>query len=59
MIGNNVWCYPPEILPLTIRTRGAASTAAADSRGNFVVVEITPPGLQNIGYKTYVIFAHR
>jgi hypothetical protein len=23
----------------------------------FLVVEITPPALQNIGYKTYVIFA--
>lgn len=24
---------------------------------NFQVVEITPPALQNIGYKTYIIFA--
>lgn len=52
-----VWCYPPEILPLKIRARGAALAAAADFLGNFIVVEITPPALQNIGYKTYVIFA--
>lgn len=52
-----VWCYPPEILPLKIRAKGAALAAAADFLGNFVVVEITPPALQNIGYKTYVIFA--
>ena len=31
--------------------------AAADFLGNFIVVEITPPALQNIGYKTYIIFA--
>ena len=52
-----VWCYPPEILPLKIRAKGAALAAAADFLGNFIVVEITPPALNNIGYKTYVIFA--
>ncbi|KAI9666451.1 MAG: hypothetical protein M1821_004387 [Bathelium mastoideum] len=52
-----VWVYPPEILPLKIRAKGAALAAAADFPGNFLVVEITPPALQNIGYKTYLIFA--
>ncbi|KAH8705802.1 general substrate transporter [Talaromyces proteolyticus] len=52
-----VWIYPPEILPLKIRAKGAALAAAADFVGNFLVVEITPPALQNIGYKTYIIFA--
>lgn len=52
-----VWCYPPEILPLRIRAKGAALAVAADFLGNFIVVEITPPALQNIGYKTYIIFA--
>lgn len=52
-----VWTYPPEILPLKIRAKGAALAAAADFLGNFVVVEITPPGLQNIGYKLYIVFA--
>ena len=52
-----VWCYPPEILPLKIRAKGAALAAAADFLGNFIVVEITPPALRNIGYKTYIIFA--
>lgn len=52
-----VWCYPPEILPLKNRARGAALAAAADFLGNFIVVEITPPALKNIGYKTYIIFA--
>jgi hypothetical protein len=52
-----VWIYPPEILPLKIRARGAGLSAAADFLGNFLVVEITPPALKNIGYKTYIIFA--
>ncbi|KAH0828152.1 putative sugar transporter [Lanmaoa asiatica] len=52
-----VWIYPPEILPLKLRAKGAALAAAADFLGNFVVVQITPPALRNIGYKTYIIFA--
>lgn len=70
-----VWVYPPEILPLKLRAKGAALAAAADFLGNFLVscgsfapgirrsincvqvVEITPPALTNIGYRTYIIFA--
>ncbi|OCH85490.1 general substrate transporter [Obba rivulosa] len=52
-----VWVYPAEILPLKLRAKGAALAAGADFLGNFLVVEITPPALQNIGYKTYIIFA--
>ncbi|OSX62527.1 hypothetical protein POSPLADRAFT_1046005 [Postia placenta MAD-698-R-SB12] len=52
-----VWVYPAEILPLKIRAKGAALAAAADFLGNFLVVEITPPALQNIGWRTYIIFA--
>lgn len=52
-----VWIYPPEILPLKTRAKGCSLAAAADFLGNFLVVEITPPALKNIGYKTYIIFA--
>ena len=52
-----MWIYPPEILPLKTRAKGASLAAAADFLGNFLVVEITPPALKNIGYKTYIIFA--
>lgn len=52
-----VWIYPPEILPLSIRAKGASLAAASDFLGNFLVVEITPPALQNIGWRTYIIFA--
>jgi hypothetical protein len=52
-----VWVYPPEILPLKIRAKGAALAAGADFLGNFLVVEITPVGLDNIGWRLYVVFA--
>ncbi|KAF2087391.1 general substrate transporter [Saccharata proteae CBS 121410] len=52
-----VWIYPPEILPLKIRAKGAALAAAADFLGNFLVVEVTPVGLDNIGYRFYIVFA--
>lgn len=52
-----VWIYPPEILPLKTRAKGASLAAAADFLGNFLVVEITPVSLKNIGYRTYIIFA--
>lgn len=32
-----VWVYPAEILPLRIRSKGAALAAAADFLGNFLV----------------------
>ncbi|MCJ1246024.1 hypothetical protein MMC30_003228 [Trapelia coarctata] len=51
-----VWVYPSGILPLKIRAKGAALAAAADFLGNFIVVEITPPALANIGWKTYINF---
>ncbi|KAL9060272.1 MAG: hypothetical protein Q9162_000676 [Coniocarpon cinnabarinum] len=52
-----VWVYPPEILPLKIRAKGASLAAAADFLGNFLVVEVTPVGLQNIGWKFYLVWA--
>lgn len=52
-----VWVYPPEILPLKIRAKGAAMAAAADFAGNFLVVEVTPVGVQNIGFGFYLIWA--
>jgi hypothetical protein len=45
----SVWRYPPEILPLKTRAKGVSLAAAAAFLGNFLVVEITPPALKNIG----------
>ncbi|KAF5008864.1 hypothetical protein FDECE_4888 [Fusarium decemcellulare] len=51
------WVYPAEILPLKLRAKGNALAVAADFIGNFIVVLITPPAFDNIGWKIYVIFA--
>jgi hypothetical protein len=52
-----VWVYPPEILPLKIRAKGAALAAGADFLGNFLVVEVTPDGVKNLGWKFYIVWA--
>ena len=52
-----VWVYPSEILPLRLRQRGSSVSTACNWIFNFLVVEITPVAIANIGYKTYIIFA--
>jgi hypothetical protein len=52
-----VWVYPSEVLPLKLRQRGSSVSTACNWICNFLVVYITPPAIQNIGYKTYIIFA--
>ncbi|KZT23359.1 putative sugar transporter [Neolentinus lepideus HHB14362 ss-1] len=54
---SNMWCYPSEILPLRNRQRGGALSVVFQWLTTFLVVEITPPALSDIGWKTYVIFA--
>ncbi|KAE9377523.1 sugar transporter-like protein [Stipitochalara longipes BDJ] len=49
-----VWVYPSEILPLRLRQRGSG---VSNWIFNYMIVQITPPALNNIGYKTYIIFA--
>ncbi|KAK9312691.1 general substrate transporter [Lipomyces starkeyi] len=54
---STVWVYPTEVLPLGLRSKGSAISTAANWICNFLVVEITPPAIQNIGWRTYIIFA--
>lgn len=51
-----MWCYPSEILPLRIRQRGSALSVVWQWLITFLVVEITPVGIQNIGWKLYIVF---
>ncbi|KAK5119251.1 hypothetical protein LTR85_007865 [Meristemomyces frigidus] len=53
-----VWVYPSEVLPLKLRQRGSSISTACNWICNFLIVYITPPAIQNIGYKTYIIFAY-
>lgn len=54
---SNMWIYPPELLPLKLRSRGTAIAVIAQWLFTFLVVEITPPMITNIHYKTYIVFA--
>lgn len=51
------WLYPAEIVPLRIRAPANALATSANWAFNFMVVMITPIAFDNIGYKTYLIFA--
>ena len=42
---------------MKIRAKGSALAAAADFLGNFLVVEVTPVSVRNIGWRTYLIWA--
>ncbi|KAK2026442.1 general substrate transporter [Colletotrichum zoysiae] len=50
------WLYPTEINSLSMRTKGAALGTAANWIFNFMVVEITPPGINALGWKFYIIW---
>lgn len=48
--------YPTEINSLAMRTKGAAIGTATNWIFNFMVVEITPIGIQNLAWKFYIIW---
>ncbi|KZT20203.1 general substrate transporter [Neolentinus lepideus HHB14362 ss-1] len=54
---SNMWCYPSEILPVRNRQRGSALSVVFQWLTTFLVVEITPPAISNIGSRAYIIFA--
>ena len=50
------WLYPTEINSLSMRTKGAALGTAANWIFNFMVVEITPIGIDSLQWKFYIIW---
>lgn len=52
-----VWVYPSEILPLRLRHKGSSISTATNWICNFIIVQITPPAIADIGWRTYIIFA--
>lgn len=52
-----VWLIPSEALPLLIRTKGSALSTASNWIFNFAVVKFTPSALEQIKWKTYIVFA--
>ncbi|KAL4953802.1 putative hexose carrier protein [Aspergillus filifer] len=54
---GGIWCYGPEILPLAHRSKGIGLATAFLWLSTFVVIEIVPVAIANIGWRTYIIFA--
>lgn len=50
------WLLPVELNSLSMRTKGAALGTATNWAMNFVVVEITPIGIKNLGWQFYIIW---
>ncbi|KAI1615306.1 MFS transporter [Exophiala viscosa] len=51
------WLYPPEILPLSIRAKGASLSTASNWAFNFVVGELTPVLQGAIKWRLYLVHA--
>ncbi|KAI8231394.1 Sugar transporter STL1 [Colletotrichum sp. SAR 10_86] len=50
------WLYPTEINSIAMRTKGAAVATATNWITNYVIVQITPIGIQNLGWKFWIVF---
>lgn len=51
------WFYPSEINTTRLRSRAMAIGSAANWMSVFVIVQIAPVSIQNLGWKTFVIFS--
>lgn len=51
------WLYPPEILPMSIRAKGASLSTAANWSFNWLVGEVTPVLQDAIQWRLYLVHA--
>lgn len=51
------WLYPPEILPLTVRAKGASLSTASNWAFNWLVGELTPILQEYIEWRLYLVHA--
>ncbi|KAI8955889.1 sugar transporter-domain-containing protein [Xylaria longipes] len=51
------WLYPPEILPLSIRSKGASLSTASNWAFNWLVGEVTPVLQEWIKWRLYLVHA--
>jgi sugar porter (SP) family MFS transporter len=54
--GPTAWVYCTEIFPLSMRSKGASLTTAANWAANCIVSFLVPVFLENLTYGTYIIF---
>lgn len=50
------WTYPPELFPLRLRGKGVAMSTSGNWAFNFALGYFVPPALENIRWKTYLLF---
>ncbi|RWA12165.1 hypothetical protein EKO27_g2942 [Xylaria grammica] len=50
------WLYPTEINCLPLRTKGAAVATCTNWITNSIIVEITPIGINNLGWKFWIVW---
>ncbi|KAG9229790.1 general substrate transporter [Amylocarpus encephaloides] len=51
------WLYPTEINALAMRTKGASLAMATNWICNYMVAEVTPSGIANLGWRFWIIWA--
>ncbi|EGO26988.1 hypothetical protein SERLADRAFT_436811 [Serpula lacrymans var. lacrymans S7.9] len=51
------WLYPAEIAGLRVRAYATSLATASNWTFNFIIIMVTGPAFQNIGWKTYIAFA--
>ncbi|EEH44213.2 uncharacterized protein PADG_00502 [Paracoccidioides brasiliensis Pb18] len=51
------WLYPTEINALGMRTKGASFAMVTNWIMNYMVVQVTPPGIVNLGWRFWIIWA--
>lgn len=51
------WLYPTEINALAFRAKGASLAMATNWIMNYMVAQVTPPGIENLGYRFWIIWA--
>jgi sugar porter (SP) family MFS transporter len=54
--GPLAWVVSAEVFPLSMRAKGMSISSSVNWVMNFTVATITPLAIDNIGYKTYIIF---
>ncbi|KAF4906631.1 Sugar transporter STL1 [Colletotrichum viniferum] len=53
---GTAWLYNTEINSLAMRMKGASASVAAQWAINYMVVQITPIGIHNLGWRFYLIW---
>ncbi|KAK9458417.1 general substrate transporter [Dipodascopsis uninucleata] len=50
------WLYPTEINTLELRTKGSSLAMATNWIMNYMVVQVTPPGVANLGWRFWIVW---